>query len=339
MGFRDPLVGGTRLIRTAIQSPNFVTGVSGWIVRRDGSAEFLDVIIRGELWVGIAPNPQIHLHTDPGTNGGHFDVWTNHATETWPGGVNGEVSNIDGTDALALWVFSPTDVGGDQGWLVLYKYPGGATGMRCAADDFVMLLDNGADFRSNAGARAAQFRQQTDAAHRFEVIGTGVLGWGDGTNPSDVNLYRAAANVLATDDSLRSRGLYPRMRAATSVNTTTTATFTAETITDSVTFSAIQGKTYAIEFRGGWRSSVANDIVGGRIREDNIAGTTLQQSRVLITAATSTNLDCMYGQYTHAAASGNKTIVVTGFRSAGAGNISRVGAATIPSYLFVDLID
>ena len=43
----NPLVGGTILRRPAIQSPNFVAGVSGWTINADGSAEFDNLTIRG----------------------------------------------------------------------------------------------------------------------------------------------------------------------------------------------------------------------------------------------------------------------------------------------------
>lgn len=43
----DPLVGGVALRRPAIQSPNYVTGMSGWTINADGSAEFNNLTIRG----------------------------------------------------------------------------------------------------------------------------------------------------------------------------------------------------------------------------------------------------------------------------------------------------
>lgn len=43
----DPVVGGTVLRRPAVQSPNFVTGISGWTINADGSAEFNNLQIRG----------------------------------------------------------------------------------------------------------------------------------------------------------------------------------------------------------------------------------------------------------------------------------------------------
>jgi hypothetical protein len=43
MGFNDPIVADTDLVRTAIRSPNYVSGVSGWTINQDGSAEFTNV--------------------------------------------------------------------------------------------------------------------------------------------------------------------------------------------------------------------------------------------------------------------------------------------------------
>jgi hypothetical protein len=43
----NPVVGGEVLRRAAIQSPNFVTGISGWTINQDGSAEFNNLTIRG----------------------------------------------------------------------------------------------------------------------------------------------------------------------------------------------------------------------------------------------------------------------------------------------------
>lgn len=43
-GFSNPITGGQgALVRPAIKSPNYVPGVSGWSINRDGSAEFADL--------------------------------------------------------------------------------------------------------------------------------------------------------------------------------------------------------------------------------------------------------------------------------------------------------
>jgi hypothetical protein len=50
--FRNSILAGLTLVREAIQSDNYVTGVSGWTINQDGSAEFSDVVIRGGTSVG-----------------------------------------------------------------------------------------------------------------------------------------------------------------------------------------------------------------------------------------------------------------------------------------------
>jgi len=52
-GFNNPVIGGLeKLIREAIQSPNYVPGISGWTINRDGSVEFNNGIFRGTLQAG-----------------------------------------------------------------------------------------------------------------------------------------------------------------------------------------------------------------------------------------------------------------------------------------------
>ena len=47
-GFQHDIAGGQgNLIATSVQSPNYVPGVSGWQVKKDGSAEFNNLTIRG----------------------------------------------------------------------------------------------------------------------------------------------------------------------------------------------------------------------------------------------------------------------------------------------------
>lgn len=61
--FSNPIVGGTVLIRPAIQSPDYVAGTSGWSINKDGTAEFNDVTVRGEVHVGTG---QDFIDLNPG---------------------------------------------------------------------------------------------------------------------------------------------------------------------------------------------------------------------------------------------------------------------------------
>lgn len=79
MPFSNPIVAGNTLVRDAIQSEGFVTGVTGWSIQRNGNAEFNDVAIRGtveisgaggtlRLIVDILGQPQIEFITSGGDN-------------------------------------------------------------------------------------------------------------------------------------------------------------------------------------------------------------------------------------------------------------------------------
>jgi len=49
MAYSNPIVAGDTLVRDAIKSENYVQGVSGWAIFRDGNAEFNDIIARGDI--------------------------------------------------------------------------------------------------------------------------------------------------------------------------------------------------------------------------------------------------------------------------------------------------
>ena len=51
MPFRDIIVAGINLVRSAIQSSNFVAGLTGWRIKKDGTAEFNDATFRGNIWL------------------------------------------------------------------------------------------------------------------------------------------------------------------------------------------------------------------------------------------------------------------------------------------------
>lgn len=353
MTFADQIVAGTRLIRNDIHSPNFVTGVSGWIIRKDGTAEFADVVIRGEVWLGVAPDGQIHLYTAAGV--GYIDFWTNYVGEVDPGYLVAEWWNDGVNDLLDVMLVGPTDVAGAAPWLRLGRVAGGGGYTFLDAEAYIVQLTTGQGLIvlvDAVGQPAFRMAVTGDANYRVRMDGDGSIHFGDGVNPPDASISRLGAGVLQVDSGFQVNGdltitghtlnvanIFPRLRAGTTTSVVTTAVFVAETVTDSVNAFCIQGKTYAIEFRGGWRSTAAGDIVAGKIRQDNIAGTVIQDDRTHITAAGSVNHGHLYAQYTHAVANAWKTFVVTGARSAGAGNISRCAGATFPSYLYVDQIN
>lgn len=65
MPFTNPIVAGTTLVRSAIRSPDYVTGVSGWAINRDGTAEFNELTARGTLLVQGDDGSKIVAYADP----------------------------------------------------------------------------------------------------------------------------------------------------------------------------------------------------------------------------------------------------------------------------------
>ena len=57
----NPIVGGITLRIPAIQSPDYVAGVSGWSIFIDGTAEFNNVTIRGTFITGTVPGAHVTI--------------------------------------------------------------------------------------------------------------------------------------------------------------------------------------------------------------------------------------------------------------------------------------
>jgi hypothetical protein len=73
MTFRDPILGGDELVRTAMQSSNYVAGSSGWRIARDGTVEFYAGTFRGSLSAGS--NPGQHFIVSNAATGDVVDVY------------------------------------------------------------------------------------------------------------------------------------------------------------------------------------------------------------------------------------------------------------------------
>jgi hypothetical protein len=78
-----------------------------------------------------------------------------------------------------------------------------------------------------------------DAQDRFRILANGLIEWGDGTAARDTNLYRLAANVVATDDDLAinvaGKGLKIKEGSNAKMGTLTLVAGTATVNTSAVT--------------------------------------------------------------------------------------------------------
>lgn len=118
MEFTDDLAGGTVLVRPALQSPNFVPGVSGWHVGIDGSAEFNNVVIRGGTTVSglalyydgppAAGNLIMSIAADPGVDQ-YGNVYESGTTVYDPSGSAISINSGGGASTID---FRPPTVSG-----------------------------------------------------------------------------------------------------------------------------------------------------------------------------------------------------------------------------------
>lgn len=189
-------------------------------------------------------------------------------------------------------------------------------------------------------------------APRFEIVS----GRFDGRTFSSITLYGAAgedSDPAGTDEdtpfilfTARHLTIRPPVgndyrlgyRLEQDIDTANSGNVTGtETIIMTLTEALNIGATYRLSFRGHIDTSVSGDDASVKIREDDASGTILNQHGFDIPSASFPVLVSLEGEYT-ATVDGNKTFVVTLVRTAGTGNLVKVGAATQPAYFYLDYI-
>ncbi len=151
MTFDDPVVAGTTLIRAAIRSPNYVPGVAGWTINRDGTAEFLNVLVRGEVFV-----------QDP--DGSYVRIFDEN-----PG--SGAVIELQPADVPGF-VFTPGSIITDAGptfTQIVIGGPGGVPGSYTSPQIFLGLSDIAGTPYSDLVVRADQIAFETASGDPPEI--------------------------------------------------------------------------------------------------------------------------------------------------------------------------
>ncbi len=246
MQFDDPVVAGASLVRVAIQSADYLQGVRGWRIARNGDVEFNSGDFRGDVVVTAADGTQVTIRAGNGsaiTFRPPTAVFNPNADLI--GSITSGVSLASGTPNSAfLTMTSPTvnDVSRVSAELSLYSEP-----------------DNGIPF---SGMRYS---------HGLATVGIPALKLtdlrvsGDTTIDGEVNV----GDRLSVAGRDIGRGLVDVVDAST----TTGAISTSETITlisNFVTFKS--GRAYEAHMKGGVRGQAANTYAQFRIRKDTITG-------------------------------------------------------------------
>jgi hypothetical protein len=119
--FSNPIVAGTVLVREAIQSEDYVHGVSGWRIGADGTAEFQGATVTGGtgtvviddtgLWVRDANGTYVRLYDAAGTTGATIELQPPDLPgKTWtPGTIYG--TTYGGASQPTTGIISPAEAG------------------------------------------------------------------------------------------------------------------------------------------------------------------------------------------------------------------------------------
>lgn len=94
MPFANSILAGETLVRTAMQSENYQTGVAGWRLTRDGDVELNNLQARGSLIAGPVPGRHVEINTP--AHLGEIALFSGNGAEVNPA-VIGMVSGVPGT--------------------------------------------------------------------------------------------------------------------------------------------------------------------------------------------------------------------------------------------------
>jgi hypothetical protein len=249
--FTNPVIGGgNTLIRTDIRSPDYVPGVSGWSIRKDGSAEFNDLDARGSIEAG---NGTVRLNS----GGVKVDGNTNQYDINFAAGFLARNVPDDGAYAQM------TTIGGPFGGLIVLSSVDPSAGGNTSdpANVYAEMIVAGAG-------------EQPALVFRSPNI--------TGRNPSRMYLVGQSTNT-ADDDSyldigvneIRFKGLKPGAgyvtgQVVTSILGGVGSGETQQFSTPTVTFK--RARTYKIIASLGVAVSVANNTPLFRIRKNGVAG-------------------------------------------------------------------
>lgn len=160
------------------------------------------------------------------------------------------------------------------------------------------------------------------------------LGYESGAITETLEVYSDRAELSVP---LKVEGVLVTRRVARNIRTSSIAGFTAETVIATLTFDAVSGRTYSVDYNGPISVATATgNRVQLNVRENDISGTVIGQSLDNDRGFTGQSFSTtVRGEY-DAASTGSKTIVVTAARFSGTGTLSSAASATLKAIATVD---
>jgi len=255
--FADPIIGGQSvLVRDAIRSRNYVAGVSGWSINKDGTAELNGVVIRGSGIFGTPGGERVEI-----TNTGHIYIYDSANVL------------IVALDSAGLLITDPATSSYAQttlaaGFTVQALQPPAVVGHTYGP----ALLYGDSDVSGDAWAKVESPSIDGGDTGSILVYGENASIGG----PTEIRLngerVKVGGNVLGI-------GRGPVARAYDTVDS---AAVTAETVVLTATqFDYLDGRAYRATFGGLVSASNANARVRARLRKTNAGGTLLGTCGVL----------------------------------------------------------
>lgn len=309
MPFNDPVASGNVLVRPAVQSPDYVPGVSGWAIKRDGTAEFNGITIRGSGIFGTPGGQRIEL-----SNTGIMSIYSS---------ANELVVQLDAT---GLTVQDPT-----SGAFAALKLSGSTT--------FLDLLPPAIPGHSFDGG---QITAQSDALNsdawvliESPAIDGGATATiqlfgeqpGGGGSPAQISINTPLVSIGGNPIGLGFVGADGAKANSAAIGTTETAVLTTGTI------DFLDDRLYRIEWGANLQWSAAGRA-NVRIRQHDDAGNLLS---LFVPEATATGTPVAAGGTCHIVNTSGATIsdVIVMTLEATSGTVRQIGSATTPRYLTV----
>ena len=172
------------LVNNFIASGNYVAGVSGWAISSNGTAEFANTSIRGQIDAASLHTPGIDIDANGNltSNASTFGIYANGAIFTSSGNFEvDESGNLFAENAviygdifasageIAGWVIGSDTISAAGGEISLYQEPGYGAVIAGTGAGTQIILNSEAQLHAEFGGVDTDINFQTDSAYVFRI--------------------------------------------------------------------------------------------------------------------------------------------------------------------------
>jgi hypothetical protein len=293
--FQDELAGGVTLVRPALQSPDYVSGSSGWAIKIDGSAEFNDVVIRGGTTVsGLA----LYYNGTPALGNLILSIAAAAGVDEFGNayvqglGVYGADGEIQANNGQVL-------VSGSDGSALNILTNFGSAYLDLVPADLVGTTWNSATLNTSLGASDRPSLSITSPSDSVNTRVSGIEMFGGGPTTTDTSILVDADRVnlnhdLEVTDQLSVNGIDvgAGLRACVDLQSNITPITTETVVMTAPSMTYKNGRAYRVKVWGLQQSTTASTFFLYRLRKgsNTIVGTIYKdQMRLPVLSSASTN--------------------------------------------------